>query len=130
MLCGPSSASSPASPSRRFVSFRRTSAAASGNKVGVYPGYVCAIAASIVLGRPVKWIESRAENLTTTAFARDYWMTGELAATRDGIIKALRVNVTADHGAFDACADPDKMACRNVPCLHRLVRHSERIRFR
>ena len=55
-----------------------------GNKVGVYPGYVCAIASSIVLGRPVKWIESRAENLTTTAFARDYWMTGELAATKDG----------------------------------------------
>jgi carbon-monoxide dehydrogenase large subunit len=79
-----------------------------GNKVGVYPGYVCAIAASIVLGRPVKWIESRAENLTTTAFARDYWMTGELAATKDGIIKALRVQVTADHGAFDACADPTK----------------------
>ena len=79
-----------------------------GNKVGVYPGYVCAIAASIVLGRPVKWIESRAENLTTTAFARDYWMTGELAATQEGIIKALRVQVTADHGAFDACADPTK----------------------
>jgi carbon-monoxide dehydrogenase large subunit len=79
-----------------------------GNKVGVYPGYVCAIAASIVLGRPVKWIESRSENLTTTAFARDYWMTGELAATPEGIIKALRVKVTADHGAFDACADPTK----------------------
>ena len=79
-----------------------------GNKVGVYPGYVCAIAASIVLGRPVKWIESRAENLTSTAFARDYWMTGELAATKDGVIKALRVHVTADHGAFDACADPTK----------------------
>lgn len=79
-----------------------------GNKVGVYPGYVCAIAASIVLGRPVKWIESRTENLTSTAFARDYWMTGELAATKDGVIKALRVHVTADHGAFDACADPTK----------------------
>lgn len=79
-----------------------------GNKVGVYPGYVCAIAASIVLGRPVKWIESRAENLSTTAFARDYWMSGELAATSDGVIKALRVHVTADHGAFDACADPSK----------------------
>jgi carbon-monoxide dehydrogenase large subunit len=79
-----------------------------GNKVGVYPGYVCAIVASIVLGRPVKWIESRSENLTTTAFARDYWMTGELAADNTGKIRALRVNVTADHGAFDACADPTK----------------------
>ncbi len=79
-----------------------------GNKVGVYPGYVTSIVASIVLGRPVKWIESRSENLSTTAFARDYWMTGELAANKEGRISALRVNVVADHGAFDACADPTK----------------------
>ncbi len=79
-----------------------------GNKVGVYPGYVVSIVASIVLGRPVKWIESRAENLSSTAFARDYHMTGELAADSSGRIKALRVHVTADHGAFDACADPTK----------------------
>lgn len=79
-----------------------------GNKVGVYPGYVTSIVASIVLGRPVKWIESRAENLSSTAFARDYHMTGELAADSNGRIKALRVHVTADHGAFDACADPTK----------------------
>lgn len=79
-----------------------------GNKVGVYPGYVCAIVASIVLGRPVKWIEDRIENLSSTAFARDYHMDGELAATADGRIQALRVRVIADHGAFDACADPSK----------------------
>jgi carbon-monoxide dehydrogenase large subunit len=79
-----------------------------GNKVGVYPGYVAAIVATIVLGRPVKWIEDRMENLSTTAFARDYHMDGELAADENGIIKALRVNVLADHGAFDACADPTK----------------------
>ncbi|MFN9212823.1 MAG: aerobic carbon-monoxide dehydrogenase large subunit [Betaproteobacteria bacterium] len=79
-----------------------------GNKVGVYPGYVCAIVASIVLGRPVKWIEDRVENISTTAFARDYHMDGELAATADGRITGLRVNVIADHGAFDACADPSK----------------------
>jgi carbon-monoxide dehydrogenase large subunit len=79
-----------------------------GNKVGVYPGYVCAIVASIVLGRPVKWIEDRIENMSSTAFARDYHMTGELAATNDGRITGLRVNVIADHGAFDSCADPTK----------------------
>jgi len=79
-----------------------------GNKVGVYPGYVCAIVASIVLGRPVKWVEDRVENISSTAFARDYHMDGELAATADGRITGLRVNVVADHGAFDACADPSK----------------------
>ncbi|MFN5447025.1 MAG: aerobic carbon-monoxide dehydrogenase large subunit [bacterium] len=79
-----------------------------GNKVGIYPGYVCAIVSSIVLGRPVKWVEDRIENLSSTAFARDYHMTGELAATTDGKILGLRAHVIADHGAFDACADPTK----------------------
>ncbi len=79
-----------------------------GNKVGIYPGYVCAIVASIVLGKPVKWVEDRIENISTTAFARDYHMDGEIAATADGRITALRVDVLADHGAFDACADPTK----------------------
>lgn len=79
-----------------------------GNKVGIYPGYVIAIVATIVLGRPVKWIEDRIENLSTTAFARDYHMLGELAADKDGKIKGLRVNVLADHGAFNAHAQPTK----------------------
>ena len=35
-------------------------------------------------------------------------MTTELAATRDGRLTALRVQVIADHGAFDACAAPTK----------------------
>ena len=79
-----------------------------GNKVGVYPGYVTAIVASIVLGRPVKWVEDRMEHISTTAWARDYWMTGELAADKDGRIMGLRVNVLADHGAFNSHAQPTK----------------------
>ena len=79
-----------------------------GNKVGVYPGYVCSIVASIVTGRPVKWIEDRMDNLMATAFARDYWMHGKIAATKDGKITGLWCHTTADHGAFDACADPTK----------------------
>src|SRR4029077_8750628 len=34
-----------------------------GNKVPVYPGYVCAIAGSIVAGGAVKWVEARAAKL-------------------------------------------------------------------
>jgi carbon-monoxide dehydrogenase large subunit len=79
-----------------------------GNKVGVYPGYVCSIVASIVTGKPVKWIEDRMDNLMATAFARDYWMQGKIAATKEGKITGLWCHVTADHGAFDACADPTK----------------------
>ncbi|MFZ1103297.1 MAG: aerobic carbon-monoxide dehydrogenase large subunit [Hyphomicrobiaceae bacterium] len=79
-----------------------------GNKVGAYPGYICAIVASIVTGKPVKWVEDRIENLTTTSFARDYHMTTEIAATKDGKVTGLRVYTIADHGGFDACANPSK----------------------
>jgi len=79
-----------------------------GNKVGAYPGYVCSVVASIVTGKPVKWIEDRMDNLMTTAFARDYWMKGRISATPEGKITGLQCHVTADHGGFDACADPTK----------------------
>ncbi|BCB91487.1 aerobic carbon-monoxide dehydrogenase large subunit [Phytohabitans suffuscus] len=79
-----------------------------GNKVPIYPGYVCAIVGSIVTGKPVKWMEDRSENLMSTGFARDYHMRGEVAATRDGRIRALRVKVVADHGAFNGTAQPTK----------------------
>ena len=79
-----------------------------GNKAPVYPGYICAIVGSMITGRPVKWMEDRSENLMSTAFARDYHMHGEIAATRDGTILALRVNALADHGAFNGAAQPTK----------------------
>ncbi len=79
-----------------------------GNKVPIYPGYVCAIVASLVIGKPVKWMEDRTENLVSTGFARDYVMRGEIAATKDGKILAIRTNVLADHGAFNGTAAPIK----------------------
>ncbi|MBV9092814.1 MAG: carbon-monoxide dehydrogenase large subunit [Streptosporangiaceae bacterium] len=79
-----------------------------GGKVGIYPGYVCAVVGSIVTGKPVKWVEDRSENLMSTAFARDFHMRGEVAASRDGRIRAVRVSVLADHGAFNGTAQPTK----------------------
>ncbi|HSK22525.1 MAG TPA: aerobic carbon-monoxide dehydrogenase large subunit, partial [Egicoccus sp.] len=77
-----------------------------GNKVGIYPGYVCSIVGSIVTGKPVKWMEDRSENLMSTSFARDYHMKGSIAATRDGKMLAIKVDVLADHGAFNSVAQP------------------------
>ena len=79
-----------------------------GGKVPVYPGYVIAIAASVVVGKPIKWIEDRMENLQADSFARDYHMKGELAAKKDGTITALRIKTVADHGYADAAANPSK----------------------
>jgi carbon-monoxide dehydrogenase large subunit len=79
-----------------------------GNKVPVYPGYVVATAASLLLGRPVKWIEDRSENLISTGFARDFHMHGEIALKDDGTMTGLRVSLLADEGAFHADAQPSK----------------------
>ncbi|MEA2369853.1 MAG: aerobic carbon-monoxide dehydrogenase large subunit [Solirubrobacteraceae bacterium] len=78
-----------------------------GGKVPVYPGYVCAIAGSIVAGAPVKWMEDRSENLMCDSFARDYIMRSEICS-KGGKITGLRVDVIADHGAFDSTAQATK----------------------
>ncbi|HEY6173216.1 MAG TPA: aerobic carbon-monoxide dehydrogenase large subunit [Kofleriaceae bacterium] len=79
-----------------------------GGKVPVYPGYVCCAVASLVLGRPVKWIEDRSENLQADSFARDYHITAKLAADKNGKIIGLKVHTLSDCGAADAAANPSK----------------------
>ena len=99
-----------------------------GNKVPVYPGYVVATAASLLLGRPVKWIEDRTGNLISTGFARDFHMEGELALTDDGKMTgdpradALRPGLRLRGRAAD------EVQGRALPHRHRLVRHPGRAR--
>jgi carbon-monoxide dehydrogenase large subunit len=102
-----------------------------GNKVPVYPGYVCSILASILLERPVKWIEDKSGNLISTGFARDIYLKGEMALRKDGKILAVRMHADADHGAFFSDAQPSKFkigllhstfACYDVPVAHLTAR--------
>jgi len=79
-----------------------------GGKVPIYPGYVVAIAASVVIGKPIKWVEDRMENLQADSFGRDYHMDAELAARKDGTMTALRIKTIADHGYTNAAAQPAK----------------------
>ena len=79
-----------------------------GGKVPVYPGYVIAIAGSVVTGLPIKWIEDRRENLQADSFARDYHMSCEIAADKNGTLNGLRIKTLADHGYADAAANPSK----------------------
>ena len=79
-----------------------------GGKVPVYPGYVICAVASLVTGKPVKWIEDRSENLQADSFARDYHIEAEMAADKDGKITGLRVKTLSDCGAADAAANPSK----------------------
>jgi len=79
-----------------------------GGKVPIYPGYVCCIVASLTLGRPVKWIEDRSENLQADSFARDYHIHAKLAADKNGKLVGLKVKTVSDCGAADAAANPSK----------------------
>ena len=102
-----------------------------GNKVPVYPGYVCSILASILLERPVKWIEDKSGNLISTGFARDVYLDGEMALRQDGKILAVRMHTDADHGAFFSDAQPSKFkiglmhsafAAYDIPVAHLTAR--------
>jgi carbon-monoxide dehydrogenase large subunit len=79
-----------------------------GNKVPIYPAYVVATAASLLLGHPVKYVETRSENLISTGFGRDYHMTGALALDDEGRITGMRAELLSDQGAFYADAQPSK----------------------
>src|SRR5713101_3213070 len=102
-----------------------------GNKVPVYPGYVCSILASILLERPVKWIEDKSGNLISTGFARDVYLHGEMALREDGKILGVRMHCDADHGAFFSDAQPSKFkigllhsafAAYDIPVAHLTAR--------
>ncbi|MBX2797101.1 MAG: carbon-monoxide dehydrogenase large subunit [Myxococcales bacterium] len=79
-----------------------------GGKVPVYPGYVCCAVASLVIGKPVKWIEDRSENLQADSFARDYHIDAAMALDASGKITGLKVKTLSDCGAADAAANPSK----------------------
>lgn len=71
-----------------------------GSKIDVYPEEMIASVAARKLGRPVKWIEDRSENIAVTVHGRDQVDYVEAAATKDGKITALKVHGISDLGAY------------------------------
>ncbi len=71
-----------------------------GAKGSAYPEFVVAAWLARRLGRPVRWVETRTENLTNMTQGRDHVHDLELGLTRDGRFCWLRMRVTADAGAY------------------------------
>ena len=63
-------------------------------------------AAARMLGRPVKWVEDRTENLLAAGHARDDVLDVSLAVTNDGTILGARVNMTVNQGAYQPTTVP------------------------
>jgi carbon-monoxide dehydrogenase large subunit len=71
-----------------------------GAKGGVYVEHVVTAASAQRLGRPVRWIETRSENLVNMTHGRSQVHEIEVGATRDGRLAGLRVRAWADVGAY------------------------------
>jgi carbon-monoxide dehydrogenase large subunit len=71
-----------------------------GVKGHVYPEDVLVPAVARLLGRPVKWTETRREHFLAAAADRDQAHHARLAVGDDGAIVALETRFTRDHGAY------------------------------
>ena len=71
-----------------------------GPKAAMYVEYLITAAASKVVGRPVKWTETRSEDMVSLVHGRGFIMDTELGVMNDGMIVGLRANVIADGGAY------------------------------
>jgi aerobic carbon-monoxide dehydrogenase large subunit len=71
-----------------------------GLKTHVLPEDVVVAALARRLGRPVKWVEERREQLTAAAHAREQQVDVEVAADAQGVVRGLRARIVSDAGAY------------------------------
>jgi carbon-monoxide dehydrogenase large subunit len=71
-----------------------------GPKMHLYPEDVVVADLARRLGRPVRWLEDRRENLLASAQARDHVTHIEVGARRDGTIVAIHATIMCDVGAY------------------------------
>jgi aerobic carbon-monoxide dehydrogenase large subunit len=71
-----------------------------GAKVGTYPEQFVVAALAVRLGRPVRYIETRSENMVAMTHGRAQVQDVQLGAKRDGTITGLKLRVVQDVGAY------------------------------
>lgn len=76
-----------------------------GVKISAYPEDMICAALALRLNRPIKWIETRGESLSSTHHGRAQVADVEVAARRDGTITGLRMRLLADLGAYPRDAE-------------------------
>ncbi len=71
-----------------------------GQKAGLYPEDVAVCLLARRLGRPVKWVETRSENLAAAAHARDHHYDVAAAFDAGGVLVAIDATIHCDTGAY------------------------------
>jgi carbon-monoxide dehydrogenase large subunit len=77
-----------------------------GSKLQVYPEEALILGLAKRLGRPVKWIETRSENMMAAHQGRDQIDYITLGAKRDGTLTACQGRIVADLGAYQLLLTP------------------------
>ena len=77
-----------------------------GSKLQVYGEEVFACYASRKLNRPVKWVATRSEDMSTTHHGRDNITYAKLGAKRDGTLTAIHAKVVQDCGSYHLIEGP------------------------
>ena len=71
-----------------------------GGKLQFTPEEVITVLAARHTGKPCKYTETRSESLVSAHHGRDQWQRLTLAATKDGTVTGLKVDLLADMGAY------------------------------
>ncbi len=71
-----------------------------GQKMHIMPEDLAVIALARAVGRPVKWVESRRENLAAASQAREARIEIDAAADESGVLLGLRARIHSDAGAY------------------------------
>ncbi len=71
-----------------------------GSKISPYPEDYLVPAAAKLVGRPVKWVETRTEAMAGTTHGRGQVFEADVAVRRDGTLLGMRLTQTLDVGAY------------------------------
>ncbi|MEC8724781.1 MAG: xanthine dehydrogenase family protein molybdopterin-binding subunit [Pseudomonadota bacterium] len=103
-----------------------------GGKTSLYSEEIVASAISRALGKPIKWVSDRMEDLMTTGHAFDEVVYADIAVTKDGEIVGLKADVIGDVGAYSiypwtATIEPVQVVSF-MPGPYRIENYSARVR--
>ena len=88
-----------------------------GQKAHTCPEEVVVCALALRLGRPIKWVEDRSENLIAATHARDQAIWARAAADGDGLLTAIEADVTCDVGAYGVYPHGHALEAMGTPSM-------------
>ncbi len=102
-------------PDTHFRAISKDVGGAFGLKVQPWREEVAVVAAALLLGRPVKWIEDRLENLTASNQAREQECDIRMAFDADAKLLGIDVDYRCNIGAYPHGADPNGLGMMMIP---------------